>query len=105
MVRLVSPVQSNFRVLTYGFLDRVSAWYLGFVVTGLGMCISTLTMMCFPSSVPESTSKQFEVQKDSNKAKITDEPVTIRGITAHPYSRTDTLSLSSWSIHKPFYFH
>ncbi|GAU99664.1 hypothetical protein RvY_10627-1 [Ramazzottius varieornatus] len=80
MVRLVSPMQSNFRVLTYGFLDRVSAWYLGFIVTGLGMCISTLTMMCFPSSVPESTSKQFEVQKDSNKAKITDEPVTIRDL-------------------------
>ncbi|XP_055328730.1 solute carrier organic anion transporter family member 74D-like isoform X2 [Paramacrobiotus metropolitanus] len=59
----------------------ISAWYLGFLVTGLGMCIATLTMMCFPASVPESNGKTAEDGVvNTNKATLTEKPVTIKDL-------------------------
>ncbi|OQV18579.1 Solute carrier organic anion transporter family member 4C1 [Hypsibius exemplaris] len=58
----------------------ISAWYLGFLVTGMGMCISTLTMMCFPASVPESNKKRLAVSDNTNKATRTEKPVTLKDL-------------------------
>ncbi|GAV05454.1 hypothetical protein RvY_15586 [Ramazzottius varieornatus] len=47
----------------------VSAWYLGFLGTGIGLCLFALTMGCFPSSLP-------------NEKKSPKEPNDVKGIEA-----------------------
>ncbi|OQV15418.1 Solute carrier organic anion transporter family member 4C1 [Hypsibius exemplaris] len=35
----------------------ISAWYLGYLFTGMGLCIFALTMGCFPASIPRPAKK------------------------------------------------